>query len=60
MGTVMVACNCKSDFQDAVYGKGNRIANSSAAKDKAQRKHGCTVCGRMHENDAARQVKKVK
>lgn len=33
-------CNCKHDFQDSVYGKGNRLHTTGVKGD-----HRCTVCG---------------
>lgn len=38
-GTVVVACNCKSVYQDAKYGRGRRVHN--LAKKGVPR---CTVC----------------
>lgn len=39
-GTVILLCNCKSEFQDGAYGKGKRVHNISADRKKAF----CTVC----------------
>lgn len=42
MATEIKNCNCKSDYQDLRYGKGNRVYNVSAkAGTKTSR---CTVC----------------
>lgn len=32
-------------FQDAKYGKGNRVLNPLKKKEKAGQEHRCTVCG---------------
>ena len=42
-------CNCKSEFQDEVYGKGNRLFNP---KGKGEKNDGyrCTVCRREIRN----------
>lgn len=39
---VVKKCTCKSDFQDAVYGKNNRL--HSVGGSKGTRKYKCTVC----------------
>ncbi len=39
-GTVVLPCNCKHEFQDKTYGKGNRLHNVAKSNDKAY----CTVC----------------
>ena len=44
MATVMKQCTCKSEFQDKMYGKGNRVCN--VKEGKANGKAVCTVCGR--------------
>lgn len=38
-GTFILQCNCNHEFQDAIYGKGNRIHNVTE-EGKAY----CTVC----------------
>ena len=35
-------CTCESKFQDAMYGKGNRVYNLREGSTKGS----CTVCGR--------------
>jgi hypothetical protein len=40
--TIIKQCNCKSEFQDATYGKGNRVHNV-----KQNGKCVCTVCGKQ-------------
>lgn len=42
--TKIMSCNCKSEFQDSIYGKGKRLFNMKDPrknKDEAT----CTVCG---------------
>ena len=51
--THMVSCTCKSDYQDRLYGKGQRVAN---VQDKSVSKGPgansvqaeCTVCKKPH------------
>jgi hypothetical protein len=43
MGKVM-KCNCISEFQDSVYGKGKRYYNTKS-KDRKLTGYTCTVCG---------------
>ena len=38
-------CNCKSEFQDEIYGKGNRLFNPRGKGEKLDG-YRCTVCGR--------------
>ena len=46
-----IACNCKHEFQDKLYGIGRRLANlvnksvKSASNNVDYR---CTVCGKSH------------
>lgn len=43
--TVIKHCNCKNEFQDATYGKGNRVMNQTAKGNKEDgNKVRCTVC----------------
>jgi hypothetical protein len=37
-------CSCKHEYQDKLYGKGNRVCNETI-KNKLR----CTVCQREHE-----------
>lgn len=37
-------CNCKSEFQDELYGKGNRLFNEIGKDQKSG--YRCTVCGK--------------
>ena len=48
-GTAIRNCGCDNAFQDALYGKGRRLAN--ATKDG----HRCTSCGKA----IARQAKPI-
>lgn len=40
-------CSCKNQYQDKMYGLGQRAHNFAPKKDKAGRKWRCTVCGNM-------------
>jgi len=42
--TVIHSCDCKHEYQDSKYGKGQRVFNVGGGKDK--KKIRCTVCGR--------------
>lgn len=39
------SCTCKSEFQDSVYGKGNRVFNPKG-KGEDLGGYRCTVCGK--------------
>lgn len=39
-GTIVKPCDCKNQFQDEVYSRGNRLHNITADSKKAS----CTVC----------------
>lgn len=41
-------CYCKHEFQDKVYGKGNRVFNEK--ESKGAREYRCTVCERITTN----------
>ncbi len=43
MATKVKKCNCKNDFQDERYGKGNRLHNERGGKNRGS--YRCTVCG---------------
>lgn len=43
--TKIVKCSCSHEYQDKLHGKGNRVANKSAATPP---KYVCTVCGKEH------------
>ncbi len=38
--TIMIVCNCEHDFQDEMYGKQRRVANTNGKGCT------CTVCGK--------------
>ena len=44
-GTRIVACSCKHEYQDKVYGTGKRVANAAPKQDGDR----CTVCGTVHK-----------
>lgn len=39
-GTNLIRCSCSHEYQDILYGKGNRIANTMRSGQSK-----CTVCG---------------
>lgn len=41
----IMQCTCRNEYQDTVYGKGNRVHNY-AMKPKSWR---CTVCGQVQQ-----------
>lgn len=41
-GTVIITCTCKSEFQDAIYGRQRRVANWM--KDEKKGLARCTQC----------------
>jgi hypothetical protein len=43
MGKI-IACSCKSEYQDSKYGKGRRWYNQRQG-DKKKSQYTCTVCG---------------
>lgn len=47
--TPVIACSCKHEFQDSVYGKGQRMTTPNN-KEQAKKNFvvRCTVCGREH------------
>jgi len=42
-GTTIIICSCKSDFQDKIYGKGKRLANTKYDDKSAK----CTICSNI-------------
>lgn len=44
--TETFVCNCKSEFQDSLYGKNVRVFNSTGKADGKVSGYRCTVCGR--------------
>ena len=47
-GTAKVVCTCPHDGQDALHGKGVRVANATAKQDKDYADVRCTVCKKIH------------
>jgi len=47
--TAIVVCDCRSEYQDSVYGKQHRFANpvNRMQKDGVYAVR-CTVCGKVH------------
>jgi len=43
MAAIIKKCKCESEFQDRMYGRYNRVYNTSETQDKAK----CTVCGNV-------------
>ena len=39
-------CDCKSEYQNKRYGKGNRVFNE-LGKKSGQKEYRCTVCGKV-------------
>ena len=48
-GVKVVRCNCISSYQDEVYGKHQRVANSASGKGSKPNRYRCTVCGKDHD-----------
>jgi hypothetical protein len=44
VSAVIKTCSCKSAYQDALYGKGNRVMNAMLKPPG----HRCTVCGKEY------------
>ena len=42
--TVVLPCNCESEFQDKEYGKGMRLHNVSQGGNNKGKQAFCTVC----------------
>jgi len=55
-GIALVKCGCKHEYQDAKYGHGIRVANTTAKQDKDIATVRCTVCN----NTQTVQLSKVK
>ena len=48
--TAVVACKCQHPFQDATYGKGQRVTTpDNKAQSTGQFRVRCTVCSREHD-----------
>ena len=50
METKVFSCTCKSEFQDEVYGKHNRLFNPTGKEEKLNG-YRCTVCGKEINNN---------
>lgn len=50
MKSYFVICNCKSLYQDAVYGDNKRVATPKLMKNPKDERRDvvCTVCGKIH------------
>jgi len=46
---IIKPCTCIHEYQDSIYGKGNRLYNHAPAKGLKPRRYRCTVCGREQE-----------
>ena len=40
-------CNCRHEFQDEKYGKGNRVYNKLLPERGKPQEYRCTVCGNV-------------
>jgi len=40
----VIQCNCKSENQDDLYGKNNRLFNNCKPKSVGEKWYRCTVC----------------
>lgn len=45
MGTKIIICDCKHEYQDKLYGKNHRVANKRVTKDRDE--YRCTVCSKV-------------
>ena len=45
MPAIVIKCTCSQDFQDAMYGKTMRVANTKFKGEEAT----CVVCGKLHK-----------
>jgi len=43
-GTIVLPCNCKSIFQDNLYGNQKRLCNHAPSKGAKNNRYRCTVC----------------
>lgn len=48
-------CQCTSEFQDNVYGTGNRYCNSTGKSGGEAKSFKCTVCGKEHSSDTPKE-----
>ena len=42
--TKILKCTCQHEYQDEIYGKGNRVHNPLKTSQHEQPKYRCTVC----------------
>lgn len=55
--TVVIKCTCKSEFQDALYGKGLRLHNTSEISSGKNKKVAyCTVCCKRSSDKQTKDV----
>ncbi len=46
---MLIKCDCKSNFQDKVYGANTRVANQTVNKSGDKKIGRCTICGKEKE-----------
>ena len=44
--TRIIRCTCEHEYQDAKYGRWNRVHNKTESKDGPATEWRCTVCGK--------------
>lgn len=44
---MILPCDCTSETQDKLYGKGKRVHNDMATKAQGQRETRCSVCQKV-------------
>ena len=49
VSTIIMKCNCTSEYQDKYYGNGNRIFNTMIKEGRILG-YRCTVCGRENKS----------
>jgi len=50
---MILACNCKHEYQDQRYGPGQRVHNK-CGRERTERRCRCTVCGKARDIPRAR------
>lgn len=55
---MIIKCTCSHEFQDALYGMGNRVCNPCTKRSDGSRSYRCTVCSTMRETKAQPKPKK--
>lgn len=48
MGTMVIECTCRNEFQDSLYGTGRRLANKCGKESELE--YRCTICGTVHKS----------